>query len=61
MIYLGTKDIDNVTKELEMTLANLDPKTNQNEYDATKQMLDKIKISQSNNPTPPQNQQQGVQ
>lgn len=54
IIYLQKKDTDNAVKELETTLQNLDPQTNQKEYDATKQLLDKIKAPQSGNP-PPQN------
>lgn len=62
MIYLKKNDVNNVVKELEATLQNLDQKTNQKEYDATKQILDKIKNSQQqqqpNNSTQPQNQEQ---
>lgn len=55
MLYGQKKDMDNMAKELEITLENLDPKTNQKEYDATKQLLDKIKTPQStNNPAQPQ-------
>jgi len=43
ILYVNKNDMKNATNELEIALANLDSKTNQKEYDAVKQMLDKIK------------------
>jgi tetratricopeptide (TPR) repeat protein len=43
ILYAQKNDMKNAVKELEITLQNLDPKTNQKEYDAVKQTLDKIK------------------
>jgi len=54
MIYAQKKDMNNMVKELEITLQNLDPKTNQKEYEAVKQTLDQIKNPQSNNQTSPE-------
>ncbi len=56
MLYIQKKDMNNATKELEITLQNLDPKTNQKEYEAAKQILDQIKSAQTNNQRQPQNQ-----
>lgn len=58
MIYAQKKDMNNMVKELEITLQNLDPKTNQKEYEVVKQTLDQIKNPQPNKPTQPQNQAQ---
>lgn len=54
MIYAQKKDMNNMVKELEIALQNLDPKTNQKEYEAVKQTLDQIKNTQPNKPTQPQ-------
>lgn len=54
MIYAQKKDMNNMVKELEITLQNLDPKTNQKEYEAVKQTLDQIKNPQPNNQMPPE-------
>ena len=43
ILYANKNDMKNATRELEIALANMDSKTNQKEYDAVKQMLDKIK------------------
>ena len=45
MLYSQKNDMKSATKELEITLENLDPKINQKEYDAVKQTLDKMKKS----------------
>ena len=54
MLYFQKQDMTNATKELEITLKNLDPKTNQTEYDAVKKTLDRIKNPQPNNQAPPE-------
>jgi tetratricopeptide (TPR) repeat protein len=53
ILYSQKNDMKNATKELEITLANLDPIINQKEYDVVKQTLDKIKNPPSNNQAPP--------
>lgn len=58
MLYAQKKDMKNVIKELETTLANLDPKINQTEYDAVKKNLDQIKNPQTNSQAPAENPEQ---
>ena len=50
MLYSQKNDMKSATKELEITLENLDPKINQKEYDAVKQTLDKMKSPQQAQP-----------
>ena len=56
ILYANKNDMENATKELELALQNLDPKINQKEYDAVKQILGKMKGGQQQpqNPLQPQ-------
>lgn len=59
ILYIQKNDMKNAAKELEITLQNLDPKTDQKEYDIVKQTLDKMKSPQQQ--APAQNPEQPPQ